>query len=247
MKLQIEKVKDDSENFYTPKEVIGDLPCRCLIVGRSHISGKSNLAVNLLCKDEFYNKDFLGKNIFIVSKSCKTDPKLLKLIKFKEIPSQNVNETFDEDYLQAVFELIEEEHEQNKEKKKKVNYAFMFDDISFKGDLKNQNGVLSLIFSNGRHSNISVLPLTSQRYSDIATSARENASMGFFFACSDRQLESINNDWNLGYGNKRQFKKMFMEITREKHSFLFVCLTNPADLRFLNSDFQPVPPPENYD
>ena len=38
-KLQIHKVIDESENFYTPKELIGDVPFRCLIVGKSHLSG----------------------------------------------------------------------------------------------------------------------------------------------------------------------------------------------------------------
>ena len=103
-----------------------------------------------------------------------------------------------------------------------------------------------MLFSNGRHNNISVLPMTAQKYTDILSGARENASMGFFFACSDRQLESINNDWNLGYGTKKQFKKMFMDTTKEKHSFLFVCLTNPPELRFLNKNFEPVPPAESF-
>ena len=242
MKLEITKVKDESENYYTKKDLLGDLPFRCLIVGKSQLSGKTNLVINLLCKDEFYNKDFLGKNIFIISKSIKNDPKISKLIMFKKIPSQNLMEEFDEEYIEALYELVEEEHEKNIEEKKKVNYLFLYDDISFGGDLKKNYGVISKTFSNGRHSNISCI-LTSQKFTDILTSARENASMSFFFACSDKQLESINNDFNY-LGNKKLFKKIFRKTTENKHSFLFVNFSNPAGLMYLDSKFQPVKIPQ---
>ena len=67
--LKMLKMKDKAEKHYTPKPMIFDIPFRLLIVGKSQLSGKTNLVGNLLLDpmDQFYGRDFKGENIFIVS------------------------------------------------------------------------------------------------------------------------------------------------------------------------------------
>ena len=111
-KLQIHKVIDKSEKFYTPKNTIADIPFRMLVVGKSFLSGKTNFCCNMYLKPEFYLNDFEGKNIFIVSGSLNNDCKLKTLIQEKEIPHQNLIDNYDEDYLEVLYETIEEEYEE---------------------------------------------------------------------------------------------------------------------------------------
>jgi hypothetical protein len=239
-KLQIYKVRDKAESFYTKKDLIFDLPMRLLIVGKSQLSGKSNLLVNLLLRDEYYNKDFNGDDIYIVSPSVDTDDKLKKLVNVKEIPEHNLMPDFDEDVIAELYKMLEEEYREAIENgEKPTNKLIVFDDISYKGDLKKKkNGVIAKIFSNGRHINLSCI-VTAQKYSDISSSARENANGAIFFDMSNKQLELVEADVNYT-GPKKDFMKMFRGNIGAKHSFIVVNFTNEKDKRYLNEYFQPI-------
>jgi hypothetical protein len=242
-KLSIFKVKDKAETYYTHKKRIFDLPMRLLIIGKSQFSGKSNLVVNLLCRDEYYNKDFAGEDIFIISPSIYSDAKLEKLVKIKNIPEENLYESYDESMITSIYDLLEQEYEENvADKIKPTNKLIVFDDMSFSGVFKKKiNGIISKIFSNGRHINLSVIT-TSQKYSDLSTSARENCSGAIFFQCSNKQLELIEADHNILLDGKKAFMKMFRGVLEEPHSFLVVNYSNPKEERYLDKDFNPVNP-----
>jgi len=235
--LEIYKVKDEADKYYTKKDLIFDIPFRLLIVGKSQLSGKSNILVNLLLRDEFYNKDFDGENIFLVSPSIKNDEKLKKIIKIKEIPEENLFTEYDEETLDAVYQMLQDEYEEavaNKEKP--VNKLIIFDDMSYNGALKaKQHGIINKIFSNGRHINLSIIT-TAQKYSDLLTASRENANGAIFFNCSNKQLELIEADHNY-LGNKKEFMKMFRNVMNAPHSFLVVNYTNPKEQRYLDKNF----------
>jgi hypothetical protein len=239
-KLQIYKVKDEAESFYTKKDLIFDIPMRLLIVGKSQLSGKSNLLVNLLLRDEYYNKDFSGDDIYIVSPSVDTDDKLKKLVKVKDIPEHNLMPDFDEDVIMELYKMLEEEYREAVDNgEKPTNKLIVFDDISYKGDLKKKkNGIVAKIFSNGRHINLSCI-VTSQKYSDITTSARENCNGAIFFDMSNKQLELVEADVNYT-GTKKDFMKMFRDNIGAKHSFIVVNFTNEKDKRYMNEFFQPI-------
>jgi len=236
--LEIYKVKDKAESYYTKKDTIFDIPLRLLIVGKSQLSGKSNILVNLLLRDEFYNKDFDGDDIFLVSPSIKNDEKLKNVIKIKEIPDENLFLEYDEDILKELYKMLQEEYEEsvsNLEKPK--NKIIIFDDASYGGDLKKKsNGIINKIFSNGRHINLSVI-ITAQKYSDILSAARENCNGAIFFNCSNKQLELIEADHNY-LKSKKEFMTMFRNTMNDgKYSFLVVNYTNPKEERYLDKNF----------
>ena len=214
--MKILKCKDDNEKYYTKKNVLSSLPARIVILGKSALSGKTNFLVNILCQDnpEFYLNDFLGENIWLVSASIGTDDKLSKLI-----------------------DEIEEKFKEDVKNKEKVNYLIILDDISFSGCLKNKtHGIINKLFSNGRHLNISVI-LTSQKYSDILTSARENMTMLIAFNCSNKQLSLISEDVNYAVDNKT-FHKKFRDATSKPHSFFVVNFFKTVEEMYMDSNFE---------
>jgi len=88
--LKILKVIDKNEKHYTEKGLLWDLPMRLLVVGKSHLPGKTNFVVNLLLQDDFYRSNFHGGDMFIVSGSINNDAKLKTLIKSMDIPDSNL-------------------------------------------------------------------------------------------------------------------------------------------------------------
>jgi len=235
--LSIYKVKDEADTYYTEKDVIFNVPFRLLIVGKSQMSGKSNVVTNLLLRDEFYNKDFDGSNIFLVSPSITNDEKLKKIIKVKEIPEENLFLEYDEDVLKQLYQMLQDEYEEAKANgDKPQNKLIIFDDASYDGDLKSKkHGIINRIFSNGRHIMLSAI-ITSQKYSDILTSCRLNCNGAIIFNTNNRELEMIEADHNY-LETKKEFMKMFRNVMNEKHSFLVVNYTNPKEQRYLDKNF----------
>jgi hypothetical protein len=237
--MKVYRVKDKADLHYVKHEIF-DLPMRLIIVGKSQMSGKSNMVVNFLLRDDMYSKYFKGEDIYIVSASLETDKKLQLLIDVKEIPQANLFKKYDEDELMELYNKIEEEYKEAilKDEKPK-NKIIIFDDISFSGDLKKKKfGVINKLFSNGRHINISTI-LTAQTYSSILPSARENCTGAILFNCTNKQLELIENDHNY-LKTKKEFMEMFRDNVVEKHDFLVVNYSNPKEERYLNSSFEPI-------
>jgi hypothetical protein len=236
--MKIYKVKDNKENYFIKKENLFNMPFRVLIVGKSMLSGKSNIITNLLLRDDFYMNDFEPENIFIVSPSLKTDEKIKKIVSVKEIPESNLFDDYDEDVLEALYELIKEDYNNAIENDTKPTHKLIiFDDMSFGGKLKDKrNGFMSKLFCNGRHLLINTL-ITSQKYSDILTTCRENATALILFTCSNKQLELIEADHNV-LGSKKDFQKLFRDATEEPHSFLVVNYSSSKNKMYQNSDFE---------
>tara|TARA_R110001592_G_scaffold248669_1_gene511087 strand:+ start:254 stop:1003 length:750 start_codon:yes stop_codon:yes gene_type:complete len=238
-KLKILKMIDKNEK-YNIKHPLFDVVFSLLVVGKSQLSGKTNILGALLLqdvKDGGYKGIFQGENIYLVSGSMNTDYKL-KVIKSElSIPDNNVIEEYDEKYISDIYNMIQDEYlEAVQNKEKPVNSLIIFDDMSFGGSLKKRHSIIQKIFCNGRHIGLSVI-ITTQSYVDLLTACRENSKGLILFDMSDRQLERVMDDHNnIG---KKKFRKMFREVaSKKKHSFLVINYS--ADTlkdRFLDSDF----------
>ena len=143
------------------------------------------------------------------------------------------------DYIQDNFnEAVEEYKESGNEKDKPKHSLIIFDDMSFDKDLKKSKSI-ERIFCNGRHIGLNVI-LTAQKYTQIPTCARENATGVILFASSDKQLDLITEEHNF-LDNKKQFKKMVKDHTvKEPHSFIIFNYSNPFDTMYMNKFFQPI-------
>lgn len=240
--INIYKVKDKKEKYYTKKGLLFDLPFRLLLVGKSQYSGKSSCIVNLLAQDDkrLYKNDFDGDNIYIFSGSLKTDNKMKLLVNQFDIPESNLFEEYSEEALEAIYDLTEEEYQEAiDEGEKPKNTLLILDDIAFDGSMKKKNaGMLNKVFCNGRHINLSIIA-TSQRYTQNHTTQRENCSGVILWDCSDKQLDLIAEDHNI-LEDKKSFKKMFRKRTEEPFSFMVVNYSNPRHQRYLSMNFDPI-------
>lgn len=234
-KVKIYQVRDESDNFVIKNKRLPDCPHRGIIVGASG-SGKTSFLVSLYAHPDNLGKVFKGENIFIISGSLKEDIKLQKMIKFMEIPPENVHNRFSEEWLQTVYDMIKEDfNEAVEEKKKPEQTLIILDDVSFSGSLKDkESGIVSELACNSRKVCCSFV-CTAQKYSQISTCVRNNANFGAFWNTTLKELDLIQLDWDYGT-DKRNFIKKFREATKDKHSTFIVRKDKPRD-EWYTSDF----------
>ena len=236
---KILKVRDKNDSYYTPIERLFDLPFRLLINGKSQLSGKTTILMNLILNPAFgYDKMFEGDNIFIVSNN-KLDNKLSLMCDKLDIPEGNRFE-YDEDYIELLYDDLEEQFlDETMEGGKPQNRLIIFDDCGASGSLKNkQSGIISRLICQGRHLNLSQI-FTSQRFSQVSTTLRTNLTGAILFNTSMKELELITEDMNY-MSNKKEFIKIFRETTKEPRKFMVVNFSNPPEHMYLNSVFEPI-------
>tara|TARA_R110000787_G_scaffold92129_1_gene193947 strand:+ start:773 stop:1519 length:747 start_codon:yes stop_codon:yes gene_type:complete len=232
------KVRDKNDSYYTPIENLFDLPFRLLINGKSQLSGKSTIILNLLLSPEFpYFGLFEGDNIYIVSNN-KLDNKLDMMAKKLEIPDEN-RMVFDEDHLEILYEDWEESfQDETQDGGKPANRLVVFDDCGYSGCLKSykKENIVDKMICNGRHLNLSQI-YTSQRFSQVSTTLRTNLTGAILFNTSAKELELITEDMNY-MAKSKDFIEMFRRETRDRRSFLVVNFSNSPDELYMNQFFQ---------
>ena len=241
VKYEILKVRDKCDSYYTEVPGLFDVPFRILINGKSQLSGKTTIILNLLANPDFgYDKMFKGENIYIISNN-KLDNKLKMLSDRLEIPDDQCT-TFDEDYLETLYENLEEEFlEETEGGGKPANRLIIMDDCGYSNSLKNkQAGIISRLICNGRHINLSQI-FTSQKYTQCSTTLRTNITGAILFGTSMKEVDLIAEDMNY-FEDKKTFIKMFREATKNPRSFLVVNYSKglSAETLYYNSEFQPI-------
>ena len=239
-KIEILKVKDDAERYYTKKKQIFDLPMKLAIIGASQRSGKTNWIINALGRDKLYGKDFKPENIYIFSPSLKSN-KWQRFIEAKEVPEENLFDSLNEGELEALYEDVESEYyEAIDDKKRPANKIVIFDDLGFGGALRGKSkfSIIDKLVMNGRHFNLSSAFLV-QSYKQLTPDVRGNISGLVVFNLSTRELESIVHEHNYLESSKA-FMKMFRATTKKKHSNFIINYSNdPANL-YMDKNFLPV-------
>lgn len=237
-------MKDIAESYRIEKP-IWDLPMRLLVIGKSQLSGKSNLLGNLLLRpydasdhqgQQYYKGLWDKDSIFIVCPSIDFDDKWKSIIRGLEIPAKNIIDEYDEEKITEQYSIWEKEFLEAVESGEKPSQRlFLFDDCSYGGSLKSKkNGIIARLFQNGRHLLFSTI-LTAQKYSDVLTAARENMTGGVFYACSHKQAELIFED--ISPVPKAQFVKTFNAVCSEPYSFMALSYNRKPEERFMDRDF----------
>jgi len=229
------KVKDKTDSYYTHLKDIFDIPFRLIIVGRSFLSGKSTVILNLLLRDNFYKDHFKdGEDIYIISNN-KMDNKMRILKTEKDIDSSHFME-FSEENLEMIYEEVEEKVlAAVADGKKPPNSIVIVDDCA-QALKEKMNGTLSRIATQGRHINMSLI-VTSQKWSLLPTVLRCNASGAILFGNSAKEVDAMADDLNY-LDSKKEFVKMFRKATSGKNQFMAVSFSN--DEIYLDSQFKPI-------
>ena len=237
-KLKLYKMIDKTDSNTTEKDIIDNVPFRMIICGRSGL-GKTSLIGGLLLLPNFYKNDFLGERIFLFS-PMKNDYKMSVIVKEKDIPADNIFTEYDDDVLNALYDSLVDEYEENLEDgvkdKKKLNSLIILDDMSFDGSLKSgMYNAINRVFMNGRKNMISIC-VSSQLYVQISTGQRSNATSIFFYNSAMRQRELFETDNNY-LQSKKQFFKMLDDNLKNKRDFIYVNYSNEKDKFYLDKDF----------
>lgn len=240
--FEIHKVKDGFSNaVHIEHPLLFPLPFKLLICGKSLLSAKSSLVVNLLLKPQGYKDTFKGENVYIISPSTEIDTKYKMLQRNLDIPQYNIFEGWDENIMEEWYDDREKDAiEERKETGKISPVLLLLDDVGFSGDLKKKqlNGILSKIICNGRHIGISII-ITTQKYTQASNCLRENLTSLAVSSCSNSQLETIYEDNSII--SRKQFYKIFREATKNKYSWFWVSYTNKSQDRYLDTNLIPIP------
>ena len=233
----IKIMKDISDSFVIKKDGLDSVSFRSIICGKSGV-GKTNIIGSLLCLKENYSDLFLGKHIFIFS-PLKNDFKMESIIKFKSIPKENVFTEYNDDILNNIYDEIVDDFESQIENKKiPNNYLILLDDVSFDGSLKKGNyNAINRCFMNIRKHCGSIL-ISSQKYSQISTGQRSNASSVFFFNSNMKERELFEADNNY-IGSRKAFFAMLEDNLKNKRDFIYVNYSvDTVDKMYRNSKFE---------
>ncbi len=246
MTYQILKVKDKTDSYYVDHPLF-PIPFKLAIIGKSQMSGKTTIVLNLLANSKFGFRDiFDGEDIFLITNN-KLDNKLKMLAKAKEIPKSNIME-YDEDRLEVLYEMLEDDFLNSVElKEKPTPKLLVFDDVAYSGDLasrKSKQNIVNKIVMNGRHAMISSI-FTSQKYSLLNTGIRTNLTGAILFATNSKEIELMESDLNF-LPTKRDFINLYRETTNEgRNNFMVVNFKNPIETRYLNKNFEPIKVPSS--
>jgi hypothetical protein len=196
------------------------------IIG-SRGSGKSNLLMNLLTRDDLMHKQYLPSKtkqyMFFFSPSVGVDQGLENLkcsYKYNCYDEQIVDKI-----IKAQKEIIE-----NHGKRKTPRLLFVFDDCISEGAY-NSNSWLEKLGYVGRHLKISCI-FTSQRYKALPRGLRLNCTHFSIFPLNntsefDQIVEEHSNKHN-----RNQFIKLFKYATHAPYQFLTIDYNAPKEKRF---------------
>jgi len=238
--FEIHKVKDKFGSVRREHELLFPLPFKLLICGKSMLSAKSSLIINLLLKEDGYKNMFKGENIYIINPSSNLDSKFEMLKHNLDIPSHNIFLEYDESIVSELYDDLEKEAE---EEMKEHNTIFpkliIMDDVAYGNIYKNKKaGIMTKMMFNSRHIGLNLV-LTSQKYSTFSTDARENATAILVSSCSNKQLDLIEQDNNII--SKKQFNSIFRKSTNEPFTWFIINYHNPAHQRYMDTNFRVIP------
>ena len=230
------RVRDNTDSYYVKMKDLPDLPMRMLIVGKSFLSGKSTVILNLLLREEYYRGLFKGENVYIVSNNA-LDQKMRILRDTLEIPTENFIE-FSEAGVEDIYDQVEEQCLAAIDAgEKPVQSLIVLDDVAFSGSLKKKaDGIVSRIACNGRHICLSAI-LTAQKYTQLSCVLRVNCTAAVLFANTQREAELMSEDFNY-LPLKQDWMNMYRKATKDRNAFLAVDFT--SDDIYRDSQFRPI-------
>lgn len=210
--------------------IIPKHPFRMYLCGASG-SGKTVTLINLLLKSSFYGPDEKGEKyfnggIFVFSPTAMNG--LDDSYKVLDIPSEYFLPP-DEKAISYIFKKQEQAIKRNGVAESK-RLCFVFDDIQASPKFMQSPAFLQS-FLQSRHYNTSVL-VCGQAYHRLPKPCRLNCSSIIYFKGSNRELETIVDDFCAPGLNKGQFSELVEDATREKYSFLFMDINQPIEKRY---------------
>lgn len=220
--LNILPCKDTYDSYVIKNgEYLPKLPSKICIIGKSAISGKTTTLSNLINRPEYFGKLISGDDIYLVSNSINSDDKIKNIIKFKEIPEENLFTSLDTDTLEYIIETIKEKYNESISENTKPRHSIViFDDISYDNLMSNSNNEkMGELVCNMRHY-LTTTIFTAQKVTQLSRTIRANGIYFMIFKQPLNECETIAQD--ICYIDKKVFKALFNKYTSGKHD-IFIC------------------------
>ena len=192
---------------------IPSVPFNMCVFGSSS-SGKSNVVLNLI---EFYKKIF-KERIIIFTQSINGSIFSLE----KKYDAQIYNSLYKKSGENRMEELVKYQQTFKKKGEKMKNVLVIFDDFITDNSF-NKRSIYDKLYSQARHSNISVI-ITSQQYTLLPSNLRRLSWYNLIFLISDTDekklmLKANCNNLKMTYD---EFEKVYDECVAEAYSFIYV-------------------------
>lgn len=197
--LEIDNLDVEKRNNLTRHSILLPNSIRCLICGPSNC-GKTNVMITLL----LHRNGLKFANVYLYSNTI-FQPKYCFLNEvFKNIPTMQ-------------FYMFNKNNDVIPQEEALPNSIFIFDDIVCENQMQIRN-----YFSMGRHKKIDCFYL-SQTYSKIPKQLiRDNSNLLIIFKQDDVNLKHIFNEHVNSDIEWLQFKKLCIDLWKDKHSFLVI-------------------------
>ena len=196
-------VKDTARGI-VKHSVLPDLPMNMCVVGSS-FSGKTNLLINLIKKKQMYGGQF--KTIVWITGSPDASQRALKGVKLYDTL----------DVLEPLFESAAKARAAGS----KDNYLVIVDDLISDPLLNKRRGIMSRLYTTGRHSGISVI-LTSQVYKSIPKWIREASLSMIVFAMGGKEKAEFITENQCPDVNEATLTQWYDRATVNRFNFLYV-------------------------
>lgn len=193
-------------------------------------SGKSTFLGNIL---QLY-KDFFD-DIYVFSPTSKLDPTFKQIIKIMNIPKSHLIKNFTNIKLKKLFNKISKVNK-TKKQQDKVKVLIIFDDVVSQLNERKCSELIKLAF-NHRHFSVSYV-ITSQTFKSVFKKMRANFSGWSFWRADNRaELKDIVEEIS-GMFPKKEFLKLFINVTNEKYKALCVNYQRLNQPEFMSINFQ---------
>ena len=190
--------------------------------GRSG-SGKSNLMVNLLTREQFYKGYF--DLIFLFSPTAKSDD----LAMYLKLPDKRIFTDFNSDALENIFN-IQRDIIEKKGITKSPKILIIFDDIISNVKFMNSKA-FKMAFIQNRHINVSTFVCT-QSLKKLPKMCRDQANNIFMFPASQSEQINFVEDFCPPHTSKKVFQSLVETATRDRYNFLHINMRCAPEKRF---------------
>lgn len=235
--MKVLAMRDKTDKYTIKKTELPNLPFRMLMIGGSG-SGKSSLLGWLLCNrgEKGYRDNIKPENIYIFSGSLTGDYKLSQMVKYLEIPQENLFGEYDNDVVNQLYDdMVDDFNDPDLDKEQKL---IVFDDMGYANVMNKRvaKSAVDRLFCNGRKYLISTMIL-NQRIIQVNPTCLANSSAIIAYKPNNRDLDIYDQNFNY-LPNRDQFKRLVRRETENKHEFIVVDFSK--DEIYRNKNFEPI-------
>jgi hypothetical protein len=196
--------------------ILPKFPFSMMISGRSG-SGKTNVLLNILTKDNMYNKYFHYTVVY-----SPTAGKYDDLYKILKLPEENFKNDFSPEDLNNLIEsrkaLIDKKGIEWVVKNSRV--LIILDDVIANRDFLNSPEALKM-FSLLRHYQVAIIVLM-QSYNKLPRALRINSNATIVFPSTQSEVEVLLDEITPSGLSKKQFTKVIEYCTDGRYDFLYI-------------------------